>query len=82
MNLPQINTTLFKNKALKERYLGSGGYGDGESIDYINFMKSIMENKFPEGSYKMNGIASFEVVNNKFEQQEVFIKAEIDFNVK
>lgn len=56
---PLLTTTLTKGEPLQEYYSGSGGYSDQEDPEYIEFIKQVMNNQFPEGYYIVNGLCRF-----------------------
>ena len=83
MNEPLLSTKLIKGKPLREEYKRSGGYSSQDEKEYVNFMKSFLDNGFPAGYYVVNGFADFYVQPNENDKKEEFnIKAQIDFRVK
>lgn len=81
MTDPLITTTLTKGEPLREGYSGSGGYSDLDDADYINFTKQVINSKFPQGYYVVNGYADFYTTAPDGEQTDYKIHAEIDFKV-
>ena len=83
MNEPLLSTKLIKGKPLREEYKRSGGYSSQDEKEYVNFMKSFLDNGFPTGYYIVNGFADFYIQSNENNKKEEFnIKAQIDFRVK
>lgn len=85
MNEPLLSTTILKGTPLREEYTGgAGGYSMEDGKEYVNFMKRIMDEKFPSGVYEVNGVASFFVKsdNQTKEEKSYLIKAQIGFKVK
>jgi len=83
MDEPLISTKLIKGKPLREEYKRSGGYSSQDEKEYVNFMKSFLDNDFPTGYYVVNGFADFYVQSNENGNKEKYnIKAQIDFKVK
>ena len=83
MDEPLISTKLIKGKPLREEYKRSGGYSSQDEKEYVNFMKSFLDNGFPTGYYVVNGFADFYVQSNENGNKEKYnIKAQIDFKVK
>lgn len=85
MNEPLERTNLVKGKPLRKQYTRSGGYGSQDGKEYVNFMKSFLENGVPTGYYIVSGFADFYVESNengKQEKKDFNIKAQIDFKVK
>ncbi|MGG3890038.1 hypothetical protein [Metabacillus fastidiosus] len=80
---PLLSTKLIKGEPLCQEYKGSGGYGSRDKKEYIEFMKQIMNQEFPEGHYVVNGITDFDVIaNEKTGQEKKYeIKAQIEFRV-
>jgi hypothetical protein len=81
MIFPRLSTVLIKGKPLVEKYQGSGGaYGSEDENDYVQFMKSIIENNFPAGNYVVKGFANFSI-ESKDEEIEVSLGTQINFKV-
>ena len=59
MNEPLITTTLTKNEPFRERYSFAGGYSDNDDEKYVSFVKTLMNEGFPEGEYLIHGSAEF-----------------------
>lgn len=78
---PLLTTTLTKGKPLRESYVGSGGYSEQEDGAYIEFMKKVMNNEFPEGYYVVSGYADFFTETSEGNKTDYEIHAEIDFKV-
>ncbi|WP_422122113.1 hypothetical protein DHX103_09790 [Planococcus sp. X10-3] len=78
---PLLTTTLTKGEPLREAYTGSGGYSDQETAEYIEFMKQVIDNRFPQGYYIVNGYADFFTETPDGTQTAYEIHAEVDFKV-
>lgn len=63
MNEPLIHTTLIKGVPLKERFIGGGGYSEEDDEDFIQFMKEFMSGDFPDGTYTVQGMTQFKIVD-------------------
>ena len=59
MDEPLITTTLTKNEPFQERYSFAGGYSDNDDEKYVSFVKTLMNEGFPEGEYLIHGSAEF-----------------------
>ncbi|MFC9542134.1 hypothetical protein ACFTQ7_19990 [Lysinibacillus sp. NPDC056959] len=83
MEEPALSTVILKGEPLRTEYRGSGGYGSQDKKEYIEFMKRIMNQEFPEGYYVVNGIADFHVIANEETKQkkEYKLKAQVEFRV-
>ena len=77
MNTPLLVTVLKKGEPLVETYTGAGGYSDEDSKEYIEFMKQVMNQQFPNGKYLVTGLAEFYDETNgasyKFDGQIQFV---------
>lgn len=84
MDQPLLSTKLLKGEPLRAEYSGSGGYDSKDKKEYIDFMRQIMNQEFPEGRYVVNGIADFYIIANEETEQEkkYIIKANVEFRVK
>ncbi|SDM59852.1 hypothetical protein SAMN05518871_101632 [Psychrobacillus sp. OK028] len=85
MNEPLLSTKLIKGEPLRKEYRGgSGSYVSEDKKDYIDFIRQIMKQEFPEGNYVVNGVADFYVISNvQTEQEKKYkIKAQVEFKVK
>lgn len=84
MEQPLLSTKLIKGEPHREEYTGSGGYDSQDKKEYIEFIKQIMNQEFPEGHYVVNGIADFDVLAKEGTEQknEYKIKAQVEFRVK
>ncbi|WP_227522045.1 hypothetical protein [Bacillus solitudinis] len=85
MEEPLLSTKLIKGEPLREEYRGSGGYDAAQDKkEYIEFMKQIMNQEFPEGHYVVNGIADFDVrvIEGMEQKKDYKIKALVEFKVK
>ncbi len=85
MNQPLIKTVLKRGEPISAEYKGgSGGYSDQDPTEYVEFMKKIMEGKFPVGEYVVNGFVSFDVEpkTNNDVSESINIKAQVEFIVK
>lgn len=81
MEEPLLTTTLTKGKPLREAYSGSGGYSDQDDAAYVEFMKQVVNNEFPQGYYVVNGYADFYTETSDGTQTDYEIRAEVDFKV-
>lgn len=81
MTQPLAKTTLIKGKPIRKEYSGSGGYSGEDKEEYIEFMKSVMDNKFPTGYFVVDGFADFYITNEQNDKQDFMIKSRIDFKV-
>jgi hypothetical protein len=84
MNEPLLSTTIVKGTPLRQEYTGgAGGYSMEDDKKFVNFMKKIMDEKFPTGQYEVNGVASFFVKTDTAENQKSYnLKAQIGFRVE
>lgn len=85
MNEPLLSTKLIKGEPLRAEYSGgSGSYVSEDKKEYIDFIKKIMKQEFPEGDYVINGVADFYVITNvQTEQEKKYnVKAQVEFRVK
>ncbi|KMK75753.1 hypothetical protein [Alkalihalobacillus pseudalcaliphilus] len=84
MNEPLLYSTLIKGQPLRKAFTGGGGYGGDDPREYQNFMRAIMNQEFPIGSYIMDGFAQFQIVDvETSEPVENFeLQARIEFIVK
>ena len=85
MNEPLLSTKLIKGEPLREEYSGgSGSYVSEDKKEYIDFIKKIMKQEFPEGNYVINGVADFYVITIvQTEQEKKYnVKAQVEFRVK
>ncbi|BAQ11683.1 hypothetical protein OXB_3214 [Bacillus sp. OxB-1] len=72
MNSPLIVTTLKKDVPHQHRYEFAGGYSDQDDPDYVEFVKTIIEEKgFPEGEYIIHGAARFTVAGQDDDMQDL-----------
>ena len=78
--LPLISTEMIKGEPLREEYKGRGGYSSEDKKEYIEFMEQIMDHKFPEGHYIVEGFADFWVQENG-DKKDYWITAKIEFSV-
>jgi len=84
MNQPLLSTTIKKGEPLREVYKNSGGYGETDEKEYINFVKSFWKDGFPVGYYVVDGFVDFYVqssINGEDKEEDFYIKAQIDFQV-
>lgn len=83
MNHPLIVSTLVKDQPLRERYHFAGGYSDTDDDDYVTFIKTIIDNGFPEGYYIMKGSAQFSTEDPSIatEEQKINLTTNIGFSV-
>jgi hypothetical protein len=84
MNEPLLSTIIVKGTPLRKEYTGgAGGYSMEDDKEFVNFMKKIMDEKFPTGEYEVNGVASFFVKTDTVENQKSYmLKAQIGFRVE
>jgi hypothetical protein len=85
MDQPLLNTTLKRGEPLREEYKRGGGYGEQDEKDYVDFIKSLWEDGFPEGHYVVDGYVDFYVQANtdgEDNKQSYKIQTDIDFQVK
>lgn len=61
MTEPLISTTITKGRPLRDEYNGGGAYVAKDDKKFVNFMKGIMRNEFPAGTYIVTGHADFYV---------------------
>lgn len=59
MNEPLITTTLTKNVPFRQKYSFAGGYSEDDGEKYVSFIKTLMNEGFPEGEYIIHGTAKF-----------------------
>lgn len=81
MNEPLIMTTLVKGEPLREDYRRSGGYSEKDAKAYQEFTKQVMDGKFPEGFYEVDGSAAFYTGNPEKDMTDYDIHATIRFSV-
>ncbi|KAB8137632.1 hypothetical protein F9U64_08675 [Gracilibacillus oryzae] len=82
MNEPLLTTTIKKGEPLRQQYEVAGSYSEADDKDYIAFMKDFLENSFPEGKYKVNGIADFYTNGENDDQKTDYqMEAKIEFEV-
>ncbi len=83
MNEPLLSTTLKRGQPLREEYEKSGGYGEQDKKEYVDFIKSFWENGFPAGYYVVDGYVDFYVQSNEDsnDKEDFNIKTQIDFKV-
>lgn len=69
----------------QHRYEFAGGYSDQDDPDYVEFVKTIIEEKgFPEGEYIIHGAARFTVAGQDDDMQglpETELATDIGFRV-
>ncbi|MCA1029621.1 hypothetical protein LCL95_01085 [Bacillus timonensis] len=80
MEKPLIGTVIKKGEPLREKYQQSGGYSSEDEVEYVEFMKNIMNHQFPVGYYQVNGYVEF-FVEGQTENTDYVIKANVDFKV-
>lgn len=71
MEQPALGTVILKGEPLRTEYRGSGGYGSQDKKEYIEFMKRIMNQEFPEGHYVVNGFVDFNVIANEETKERI-----------
>lgn len=71
-------TVLKRGVALRQETTGGGGYSEHDEEGYKEFMKQVMERKYPSGHYNVNGLADFTVVD---EQKKYRMETQIEFYV-
>ena len=73
-----LSTVLKQGEPYREEYEKSGGYAEGDSSDYVRFMKSFLnKDGFPPGYYVVDGETDFSLED----QERVNMKATVDFKV-
>ncbi|TLS48469.1 hypothetical protein FE782_30500 [Paenibacillus antri] len=84
MNQPLLHTELRRNVPLRETYVKSGGFGEQDEREYVEFMKRFWKEGFPEGEYIVNGSADFFVGNGPDDSDKIDyrIEATVSFAVK
>lgn len=85
MDQPFLTTKLVKAEPLRQKYSFAGGYSENNTSEYVNFVKSIIDEKgFPEGEYIIKGFADFFTTDpdDTTENQQYNFTADIGFNVK
>lgn len=70
-------TVLKRGVPLRHETTGGGGYSEQDKEEYKEFMKQVMERKYPKGHYIVDGFADFTVDDN---QENYKIKAQIEFS--
>lgn len=65
MTQSMAKTTTIKGKPIREEYWGSGGYSGEDTEEIINFMKSVMDNKFPTGYFVVMVLLIFVILMTK-----------------
>lgn len=83
MNDPLITTTLKKGKPFRQKYSFAGGYSEKDKKEYVDFVKTIISNGFPEGEYIIHGNAQFftGTPGEKENHHNYNMKGDIGFNV-
>jgi hypothetical protein len=84
MDEPLIITTLKKGEPFSRKYGFAGGYSDQDEIKYVEFVKSLMNERFPEGDYIIHGSVEFAITDpsEATDEERVKLKADIGFTVK
>lgn len=59
MNEPLLTTTLKKGTPFRQNYEFAGGYSDQDEKEYVNFVKTLVDDRFPNGEYIIHGYADF-----------------------
>ncbi|MFJ7934944.1 hypothetical protein [Sporosarcina sp. NPDC096371] len=83
MNEPLIMTTLKKDESLRQKYNFAGGYSDQDEATYVEFVKMLMNEGFPEGEYIIHGSAEFKTtaLPEATDDKSFNLKADIGFTV-
>ena len=83
MNQPLIITTLQKGKPLRQEFAFAGGYSDNDPVEYVKFIKTIINDGFPEGEYIIHGSTEFTTAEPPVVEQKDnhLLKADIGFTV-
>lgn len=83
MNEPLITTTLVKGEPLRQRYNFAGGYSDQDEAAYVEFVKMLMNEGFPEGEYIIHGFTDFYSTDpaEATDEEKFKLKADIGFTV-
>ena len=79
MEQPLLHTVLVKGEPLKMSYYGSGGFSEQDSEEVVHFMKQIMADNFPTGSYMVEGFVEFTVVDTN---KPMTINGTVHFDVQ
>ncbi|MFC7677965.1 hypothetical protein [Paenibacillus sp. GCM10028914] len=88
MTEPLVSTTLTKGKPLRSEYNGGGAYDDKDDKEFVDFMKGIMRNEFPTGTYNVTGYADFYIepvagsTEDDEDNKDYNMKAQIRFSVE
>ncbi|MCJ8008780.1 hypothetical protein ACFFF5_10680 [Lederbergia wuyishanensis] len=82
MDEPLVTTNLHKGQPIRERYRFSGGYDENDEKEYIDFVKEIVKNGFPEGKYIIHGKAEFFTQNKDGTNQKSYkLMGDIGFSI-
>ncbi len=83
MNEPLIVTRLVKGEPFRQKYNIAGGFSDIDDAKYVEFIKTLMNEGFPEGEYIIHGSADFYIVNpaGATDKETYNINADIGFTV-
>ncbi|WP_210468710.1 hypothetical protein [Sporosarcina sp. 6E9] len=83
MNEPLLMTKLLKDEPYREKYAFAGGYSDDDTVEYRQFVQTIIEKGCPEGEYIMNGSAQFDTIDPSVatDDQKFNMNASIGFTV-
>ncbi|QPC45625.1 hypothetical protein [Mangrovibacillus cuniculi] len=82
MDEPYIVTTLKRNEPYRENGYVGGGYSEHDSEEYVEFMKSLMNDEYPHGHYVINGATDFYLHDESVsEKQNVRLEAVVEFDV-
>lgn len=82
MNEPYIVTTLKRNEPYREKGHVGGGYSEQDSNEYVEFIKSLMNDEYPHGHYVVNGATDFFLHDESVsEKQNVRLEAVVEFDV-
>jgi len=83
MDQPLIPTTLKRGEPLIEQYTINGGFSEHDEKAYVEFIKQLLNQGFPDGQYTVNGRADFYITNENGEKEKDYeLNAGIDFQVK
>ncbi|WP_342505365.1 hypothetical protein [Sporosarcina sp. FSL K6-2383] len=78
MNEPLIITTLKKGEPLRQKYNFAGGYSDQDEEEYVEFIKSMINEEFPEGEYIIHGSAQFTTADPSQTTDEERFQLQVD----
>lgn len=80
MDTPLLNTQLKKRDPFRIPYSFSGGYNEFSPDDYVQFVKKLMDGKFPIGRYVISGRTDFYIETDE-SKQTYNMEQSIEFEV-